>query len=254
MARKRLVMLLELALMVAFAYLLSLFRVGRMPQGGSISLQMLPLFVYALRWGGKPGLVAGGIYSVIKLLLGDPFIIHPLQAVLHFPLAFSAIGLAGFLKHKPMAGVVAGGASRFFFHFLAGMVFFGVYAPDHMNPTWYALVYNTTYMGPEILLSILTVPMVIRRISPEQTELLNWRANALELLSFLVPLTAMAVIVGLRDSYPAINYAALAGWGVLIIYHLVHALRDWSSAKTGLILVSVPPAIVYVAFRLLELF
>ncbi len=251
--RRRLVMLLELAIMVAFAYLLSLFRLGRMPQGGSISLQMLPIFIYALRWGGKSGLAAGFVFSLIKLLLGDPFIVHPIQAILDFPLAYSVIGVAGFLKDKPLAGLVAGGASRFFSHFLAGMVFFGAYAPEGISAAHYSFVYNLTYMGPEILLSILTVPLVIRRISPEQTSLLDWRTNAVALLSFLVPLTAMGVVVGLRDSHVVLSYAAVAGWIILAAYHGVHALRDRASARTGLLLVSVPPAIVYVAFRILEL-
>jgi len=249
---KRLIMLVEMAMGIAIAIVLSQFRLFRMPQGGSVTLMAIPLLVIAFRWGGKAGFLTGVGTGVIRLFLGA-YVIHWAQFILDYPLAFSAVGLAGFLGSKPLAGLVAGGAGRFFFHFLAGMVFFGAYAPEGTPVAIYALTYNLTYMGPEILLSILTVPLVIQRISPEQIALYNWRSNAIELLSFLVPLTAMGVIVGLRDSIPAINYAAMAGWALLAIYHGLHALRDWEAAKTGLLLISVPPAIVFIAFRVLEL-
>ena len=80
MRNKKILMMMEIAVMVAFAYLLSLFRVGKMPQGGSVSLQMLPLFVVALRWGVGPGIVAGVLFSGVKLMV-DPSIVHPIQAL-----------------------------------------------------------------------------------------------------------------------------------------------------------------------------
>ncbi|MBT9155525.1 MAG: hypothetical protein DDT37_00492 [Firmicutes bacterium] len=45
MKNRQTLMLVETAVMVAFAYVLSLFRVVEMPQGGSVSLAMLPIFV-----------------------------------------------------------------------------------------------------------------------------------------------------------------------------------------------------------------
>lgn len=250
MRNKKILMMMEIAVMVAFAYLLSLFRVGKMPQGGSVSLQMLPLFVIALRWGGVPGLVAGLLFSGIKMMV-DPYIVHPIQALLDYPLAFAAVGLAGFFKEKPLAGITVGGLSRFFMHFLAGVVFFGEYAGAGQSVYAYSAIYNITYMGPEIVIALLTAPLVLRRLSVSQ-EALDYKNNIIEILSFVVPLAAMALVVGVRDSIPFVNIVSLAMWGSLAVYHLISALKDFNSAKRGLLLVTVPPTVVYVMFKLIE--
>lgn len=251
MRNKRIQMLVEIAIMVAFAYVLSLFRVGRLPQGGSISLQMLPIFVIALKWGGIPGVIAGLLFSGIKLIT-DPFIVHPLQAILDYPLAFAAIGVAGFLKGKPLVAILVGGMSRFFLHFLAGIVFFGSYAPEGQSVFIYSIVYNMTYMGPEILVALLTAPMVMIRLTPEHAKEYNYKNNLIEILSFVAPLAAMALVVGLRKSIPIINQAALVLWIALAGYHLFTAIKDFKAAKRGLLLVSVPPAVVYVAHLIID--
>jgi len=247
---KRILMMVEIAVMVAFAYLLSLFRVGKMPQGGSVSLQMLPLFVVALRWGGVPGIVAGLLFSGLELMF-DPYIVHPVQALLDYPLAFAAIGLTGFFAEKPLAGIVAGGLSRFFMHFLAGVVFFGEYAQPGQSVYAYSAIYNITYMGPEIVIALFTAPLVLRRLSVSNA-VLDYKHNAIELLSFLAPLTAMALVVGLRDSLPVLNKLSLALWAGLAVYHIYTATKDPNAAKRGLILVTVPPAVVYLAFKLIQ--
>ncbi|MDP3486546.1 MAG: energy-coupled thiamine transporter ThiT [Bacillota bacterium] len=250
MRNKKILMMMEIAVMVAFAYLLSLFRVGKMPQGGSVSLQMLPLFVIALRWGGVPGLVAGLIFSGVKMMV-DPYIVHPVQALLDYPLAFAAIGVTGFFKEKPLVGIIAGGLSRFFMHFLAGVVFFGSYAAAGQSVYAYSFLYNITYMGPEIVIALLTAPLVLRRLSIAK-EGLEYKNNIIEILSFVAPLAAMALVVGVRKSIPILNQLSLALWALLAIYHLVTALKDFEASKRGLLLVTVPPAVVYVMFRLVQ--
>ena len=251
MKNKRVLMLVEIGVMVAFAYVLMLFRVGRMPQGGSISLQMLPIFVIALRWGGLPGMVAGLLFGLVKLLF-DPYIVHPVQMLLDYPLAFAAIGVAGFLKEKPLAGILAGGAGRFLMHFLAGVIFFGSLAPENMSPIIYSMVYNITYMGPEIIIALLTAPLVLRRLQPDHAAELDLKNNLIEIVSFVAPLAAMGLVVGLRNSIPAVNYTALVIWGALAVYHAIHALKDKKEAIRGLMLVTIPPAVVYIAYLLVK--
>lgn len=251
MKDKKTLMLVEIAVMVAFSYILSLFRVVEMPQGGSVSLQMLPLFVVALRWGGKAGIVAGLLFSGLKLLV-EPFIVHPVQLLLDYPFAFAAIGLAGFFKDKPIAGVAIGGVARFVMHFASGVVFFGQYAPAGTSIYAFSFVYNITYMGPEIALALFTAPLLLRRLSKDKNEDYSLLSNLIEILSFAAPLAAMALVLGLRDSIPAVNYVSLILWGGLILYHLAEIRKDQNRAKRGLILVLVPPALVYVASLLLR--
>ena len=68
-----------------------------MPQGGSFGLEMLPILFIAVRRGVLPGLVAGALFGLLQLagVAGTPYIYHPVQALLDYPLAFGALGLAG---------------------------------------------------------------------------------------------------------------------------------------------------------------
>lgn len=250
MRNKRLQMFAEIAVMAAFAWVLSLYRVGKMPQGGSVSLEMLPIYICALRWGAGPGIVSGALLGLISLM--DATIVHPAQMLLDYPLAFGAIGLAGFFKDKPLVGMVAGGLARWFMHVVSGIVFFAAYTPEGSTVVAYSMVYNITYILPEVILAVLIAPLVLRRLSTSKAEELTWRHNAVDLLSLLAPLTAMALVVGLRNSYPAVNYAALVVWIALAGYHLFSGMKDWSSAKRGLALISIPPALVYISYLVMK--
>jgi len=99
-------MLAEAGIMVGLALALWYFNVGQLPQGGSISLQMLPLLVFALRWGAGPGIVVGMAYGFLHSLQ-DMFVLHPLQYLLDYPIAFGLIGLAGLVKNLRVNRVVS---------------------------------------------------------------------------------------------------------------------------------------------------
>lgn len=98
MKSKSLRMLTEGALSIALSLLLWYLKIGAMPQGGSISLQMLPLFLFALRWGTLPGILVGFTYGVLHSLQ-DMYVVHWLQYLLDYPIAFGLIGLAGLIKN-----------------------------------------------------------------------------------------------------------------------------------------------------------
>ena len=67
--------LCEGAIMVALAYVLSFIKLFELPQGGSIDIGMLPIFLYCARWGFGPGLLASFVYSFLQLLQGGGFVI-----------------------------------------------------------------------------------------------------------------------------------------------------------------------------------
>jgi len=98
-------MLTEGALSIALSLLLWYLRIGAMPQGGSISLQMLPLFVFALRWGAIPGILVGLTYGVIHSLQ-DMYVVHWLQYLLDYPIAFGLIGLSGVVKNIKISKII----------------------------------------------------------------------------------------------------------------------------------------------------
>jgi thiamine transporter len=53
----------EIGMAVAMAAILNFIPLWRMPQGGSISLEMLPILIIALRWGAGPGTLYAGWIS-----------------------------------------------------------------------------------------------------------------------------------------------------------------------------------------------
>jgi thiamine transporter len=90
----------------------------------------------------------------------EPYIFHPAQVLLDYPLAFGALGLAGFFQKRPLIGVVAGITGRFLMHFVSGVVFFGIYAPEGMNPLVYSAIYNGSYLIPELVISGVIIYML----------------------------------------------------------------------------------------------
>ena len=126
-----------------------------LPQSGSINLGMVPIFWLALRRGPKIGIFAGAVLGVVDLAI-EPFVVHPIQFLLDYPLPFACLGLAGFFRKfstiGPVIGVAVGGAARFLCHFISGVVYFANYAPAGVSPIVYSIVYNGTYMVPSIII------------------------------------------------------------------------------------------------------
>lgn len=124
--------LTEAALAIALAFVLSFVKLLDLPFGGSISLEMVPLILLALRQGVVPGVLAGVVYGFLSLLV-DPFIVHPVQVLLDYPIAFGALGLAGLFRpttYGTVLGTLMATAARFVAHFLSGVVFFATFAPE----------------------------------------------------------------------------------------------------------------------------
>lgn|GEM_PF-70490 len=154
--------LAEIVVFVSLATALSLVSHSffSLPQGGSINIGMIPVFWLALRRGPKIGIFAGAVFGVVDLAI-EPFVVNPIQFILDYPLAFSALGLAGFFKNwrvfGPVVGVVVGGTGRFLSHFVSGIVYFASYAPPGQSPALYSLIYNGTYMFPSIVICAIVI-------------------------------------------------------------------------------------------------
>ena len=123
---------------------------------------MVPILLFALRRGAKAGVVAGIIFGLVSLY-PTPFIYHPVQFLLDYPIAFGALGLAGLLKTKPVFSVTLGIFGRFVAHFLSGVIFFASYAPKGMNPALYSAIYNGSYLGAELVISSVIMYVLVKR-------------------------------------------------------------------------------------------
>lgn len=117
------------ALCIALAFVLSYFKLFSMPDGGSITLaSMLPMMVYANRYGVRKGLLAGLVYGLLQYIQGGYFV-HWIQFLLDYPIAFALIGLAGLTKGDKnlVFSVLIGGTGRFLCHLISGILVFGEY-------------------------------------------------------------------------------------------------------------------------------
>ncbi|MDR2506340.1 MAG: energy-coupled thiamine transporter ThiT [Oscillospiraceae bacterium] len=148
------------AMCIALSFLLSQIRLFRMPQGGSITpASGLPLLLFAYSFGFAPGAIVCVAAGLLQLLQGGD-IVHPIQVILDYPLAFGMYALAGlFIRSKfkfgLQAGTVLGMIGRYACAVISGAVFFGMWAPEGMNVWVYSLGYNISYIGVEAVLTVI---------------------------------------------------------------------------------------------------
>jgi thiamine transporter len=171
-------MLAEVAGAVALSGALNLVRIFTFPEGGSITLaSMAPVILLALRRGTIAGTIAGAIFGLVDLI-EEPFVVHPLQLLLDYPIAFGALGLAGLFQRKhweklvqsrplmskvlPIIGVVVAISARFVSHFVSGIVYFSSYAPSDEGPIIYSIVYNASYLLPEMIMTAIVISILVR--------------------------------------------------------------------------------------------
>ena len=155
-------MLCEAAIFIAMAEILSLIKLYEFPNGGSVTLEMLPIILFAARYGCGWGAGAGLVYGAITYLIGSKFSIDWTTIICDYFLAFVALGFgAGLLARRKWSvfySTVIGGVLRFLVHYLIGVFVWGVYMPDEFfgmtmtSPWLYSLLYNGSYMLPSIIL------------------------------------------------------------------------------------------------------
>ena len=168
----------------------------KLPTGGSISFAMIPIFIIAYRWGFKSAFLGGLVWGLLQIVVGDAYILTPVQAFIEYFIAFAFIGFAGLFyrpiqkalltsnensleqsnlgnrkdKHsskqnqgkKVLAYIILatfiGSFARYFCHFIAGIIFWGQYAPKGQSAVLYSLIVNgSTMLGSFILCTVLLI-------------------------------------------------------------------------------------------------
>ncbi|MEG1602100.1 MAG: energy-coupled thiamine transporter ThiT [Cloacibacillus sp.] len=155
--------LVEGALSIAFSIVLSYFKLFTMPQGGSVSLGLLPLLIFAFRNGGRYGMLAGAVTGLLRLMLGG-YVVHPAQALLDYPVAYALVGVAGFFPHRKWLGVITACFANFAAAVLSGVVFFAAYAPAGTNVWLYSAVYNASSCIPETAILLALVYLITPKL------------------------------------------------------------------------------------------
>ncbi|MDO5707686.1 MAG: energy-coupled thiamine transporter ThiT [Andreesenia angusta] len=160
-------------LMIAIATVLSYIKPFQMPQGGSITAgSMIPILIIGFRYGAKKGFLVGAIYGILQAIL-QGYVIHPMQFILDYPLPFGLLGLSGLFANNIynavknnsskyiyiILGTLIGIFGRFICHVLSGVIFFKEYA-GAQNPWIYSIVYNSTYLIVEFIISAIILSLL----------------------------------------------------------------------------------------------
>ena len=149
------------ALSITLAFVLSYFKLFSLPLGGTITLlSMLPIFAYAAYFGPVYGFTAAFAFSLLQVVQGA-YIVHPVQFILDYFVAFTLLGTAAFFpKNLPLGAAVAG-FLRMMASTVSGAVFFSSYAADYgfSNPWVYSLIYNFLTIGVDTILCVVVAAL-----------------------------------------------------------------------------------------------
>lgn len=169
MSHMKLRALCEGAIMVAVAQILSFIKLWEMPWGGSVVLAMVPIILYAVRWGFGPGLLASFVFGILQFVFDGGFAIGWQSIIGDYLLAFTVLGIAGLCHNKKggiFTGTVIGGFARFLVHYVVGATIWAAYMPDEFfgltmhSPWFYSLLYNLAYMLPNIAITLLVFALL----------------------------------------------------------------------------------------------
>ena len=175
-SRLQLRILCEGALMVAASVVLSFFKIQFL-LAGSINFAMIPIIIFAVRWGCLWGMGAGAVYGTLKFLLGG-YAFSWASILLDYTIAYGAVGLAGLCKSRgeksekwgwryPL-GAAVGCFARFVIHFISGITIYRIYEPTQImgvttgNAWLYSLLYNISYMLPNTIIAIVVCVLLMQ--------------------------------------------------------------------------------------------
>ena len=158
------------AVAIALAIVCSMIKFSSLPMGGSITLfSMLFIVLIGYWYGPSVGIMTAVAYGLLQFVLEPIFYTLP-QMLIDYPLAFGALGLAGFFHKKKFGlqiGYIVGVIGRYVFAVISGYVFFGAYSPEGTPAIVYSLTYDATYIVREaiVTLILISIPAVSKALS-----------------------------------------------------------------------------------------
>ena len=174
--------LVESALFVAIATVLSILKID-LPFGGGVTIvSMLPLVLISHRWGWKWGVLTAFAYSLIQLLLGLDNVGYATTFAtvlgvifLDYVIAYTVIGFSGAME-KPfgkslkavMIGIAVVFVGRFLCHYITGVWIWGGWMPENFmnmtmtSPWMYSLLYNGWYMLAELVVTEIVAALLYK--------------------------------------------------------------------------------------------
>ena len=163
--------LTEGGIMVAAATALSYLKLFELPQGGSVCIGMLPIFLYCVRWGLKDGLLCSLAYGILQLIFDGAYAWGWTSMLLDYVVAFTVLGFAGLFARQKcgvFVGTVVGCVLRFIVHFISGVTIYRIYEPVELfnttfaNPYLYSAAYNGSYVAIDMALCLVIFALLYK--------------------------------------------------------------------------------------------
>ena len=170
--------------------------------GGFTIASMLPIIIVAYMYGTKWGLLTAFVYSIMQMLLGfntvSAFFLPGdsqmlwyravIVCIIDYVIAYTVLGLGGIFRKKLSIrkalclGSIFAISLRYIAHIVSGAIFFGTWGEWFFTqdgfPAWgqkildafsgaslatvYSIIYNGTYMIPEIIITAIVACLVTR--------------------------------------------------------------------------------------------
>jgi thiamine transporter len=187
--KKNLRILVECAIMIALAAVLSEFKVSA-PFGGSVTIfSMVPIIIIGFRHGPGWGLGTAFVYSMAQFMFDASKLsgwgvagakAMVLCTLFDYVVAFTVLGLSGFFKaamdksgQRGKKIAIASAATlfvcvlRYLSHVLVGAVlWYELFKETIAESAWvYSTVYNMQYMLPETIITLVAAPAVVTVLS-----------------------------------------------------------------------------------------
>lgn len=157
--------------MVALAQVLGYLKLWRMPWGGSVSPIMIPIVLFALRWGLGRGLLAGLALGILQFMYDGGFVLGWQSILGDYVLPYAMVGFAGVFAGRKCGiylGSLLGGIARFIPLYITGATLWGEYMPEVFfgmtmtTPWFYSLLYNAVYVGLNTVLCMVVFGLLSR--------------------------------------------------------------------------------------------
>lgn len=174
---------IEGALMIAVAQIMSYLPTGIGFYNASIGV--IPIILFAFRHGTAKGCLVGLVYGLLKIVLGDLLGLEVIQVMIEYSIPYLSLGVAGLFAstissrmHQQesalgsiILGVVTACIARYIWHYIAGVVYWGHYAPEGQSPYIYSLLIN----GGSMLLTIIAASIVLSLLYTKSPRLFKVR-------------------------------------------------------------------------------
>jgi len=149
--------IVNIAIIAALAFLLSLFELFRMPQGGSVTLYLVPLFFVAFNDDLKTNVFVALVTATLQVLLGG-YVLNPLQVILDYYLPVMLICTCQIFRMNRYVNLAIGSLLAMMSYVISGMIFFEV-------PFIPSITYNATFFIPTLIINVIVFLIINPRLS-----------------------------------------------------------------------------------------